>query len=379
MPLYTVHGDCTALWWARVGGWFERPQAVRVGQILSEAESLRVADGAVAGDRHVLLDGVLKVGEQLVVERHELGRVADQLALVARALVRVALGRELAILIETERREVRLRAGLPPLRERVVGDDPRVAVRRVGEQPVALCDDVVDQVGDAAERLAAGRRAEGFLELAAPLLAVPHLVTPALQRRRGGFVEAHPLALERRDAADLGGPRLVILSLADDGLLGVRERLHLVALAALLHHTEDCTSLLGEFRLRPRLPDPRTVLGLVGLWVEVLVAARVAEDACLVLLVDPEDLLQRDLESGGARGRERHIAAAAIEREHARRELRLELLGLREARLRPRALLVLAARLRGQPRALDDADGKRALAHRLARLDQRLAALLPPR
>eukprot|EP00966_Prymnesium_polylepis_P197136 4568646-Prymnesium_polylepis.1 len=196
----------------RVGGQgctrLELWRAVRDGQSSSEAESLRVADGKVTGDRHVLLHGVLEVREQLIVERHQLRRVAHQLALVACALVGLALGRELAVLIEAERREVRLCAGLPPLRERVVRDDPCVAVLRVGEQPVALRDNVVNQVDDAAERLTAGRRAESFRELAAPLLAVAHLVATALERRRSGFVEASPLALERRDAPDLCSPRL---------------------------------------------------------------------------------------------------------------------------------------------------------------------------
>eukprot|EP00966_Prymnesium_polylepis_P305446 7058267-Prymnesium_polylepis.1 len=88
-----------------------------------------------------------------------------------------------------------------------------------------------------------------------------------------------------------------------------------------------------------------------------------------MLLVDPEDLLECDLASGGSRGREGHLAAAAIDRQHTRRELQLELFGLCEASDRPRAVLVLAAGLRGHARALDDPDRERALAYRFARLD----------
>ena len=91
--------------------WAGRTAWIRAGRSPAEAKALRVADKHVAGDCHVLLHRVLEVREELVVEWHELRRVAHQLALVARALVGLALGRELAVLAEAERREVRLRAG----------------------------------------------------------------------------------------------------------------------------------------------------------------------------------------------------------------------------------------------------------------------------
>ena len=108
----------------------------------AEVEAARVAGGVERSVAGVLDDSSLEVREAVRVQgAAHLGRVADDLALVARANVGGGVA-DLAV-GEAEGGEVGLGVGLPPCRKTIMKDEEVERVRRARESCRAGRDDVV--------------------------------------------------------------------------------------------------------------------------------------------------------------------------------------------------------------------------------------------